>query len=91
MRVNKPQPFDPKKEYKPKERAVYRGMVIMAKIWTATDKRLANTDPQIFMQRCVRCKINRDDCPAIGLQCDKYHRKDKKNNLLGICMFYSGI
>lgn len=94
MRVKEPQPFDPTKEYKPGERAVYRGMVIIADIWTATDQRLANTDPQIFMQRCVRCKIKRDDCPGVGLQCDKFHRADKRTiywRLLRMAKGYKGV
>lgn len=29
MRVKQPEIFDPKREYKPGERAIYKGMVIM--------------------------------------------------------------
>ena len=62
MRVKQPEPFDPNREYNPGERCVYRGMVLIAEIWTAADARLANNNPAIFTQRCVRCKIKREDC-----------------------------
>lgn len=55
MRVKQPEPFDPNREYKPGERCVYRGMVLIAEIWMAADARLANNNPAIFTQRCVRC------------------------------------
>lgn len=29
MRVKQPEPFDPSKEYRPGERCVYRGMVLL--------------------------------------------------------------
>lgn len=32
MRIKKPHPFEPGREYNPGERAVYRGMVIIARI-----------------------------------------------------------
>ena len=78
MRVKQPEPFDPNREYSPGERCVYRGMVLIAEKWTAADARLANNNPAIFTQRCVRCKIKREDCPGIGRQCDKFHRSDQK-------------
>lgn len=34
MRVKQPEPFDPNREYRPGERCVYRGMVLIAEIWT---------------------------------------------------------
>lgn len=78
MRVKQPEPFDPNKEYNPGERCVYRGMVLIAERWTAADARFANNNPTMFAQRCVRCKIKREDCPGIGRKCDKYHRADRK-------------
>ena len=66
MRVKQPEPFDPNREYSPGERCVYRGMVLIAEIWTAADARLANNNPAIFTQRCVRCKIKREDCNYNG-------------------------
>ena len=83
MRVKQPEPFDPNREYSPGERCVCRGMVLIAEIWTAADARLANNNPAIFTQRCVRCKIKREDCPGIGRQCDKFHRSDRKESLTG--------
>lgn len=65
MRVRQPEPFDPNREYRPGERCVYRGMVLIAEIWTAADARLANNNPAIFRQRCVRCKIKREDRPGM--------------------------
>ena len=94
MRVKQPEPFDPNREYRPGERCVYRGMVLIAEIWTAADARLANNTPAIFMQRCVRCKIKREDCPGIGRQCDKFHRSDRKTiywRLLRIVGGFKGV
>lgn len=45
MRVKQPEIFDPKREYKPGERAIYKGMVIIAEIWTKAAQRLAD-DPR---------------------------------------------
>lgn len=59
MRVKQPEPFTQNREYSPGERCVCRGMVLIAEIWTAADARLANNNPAIFTQRCVRCKIKR--------------------------------
>ena len=64
MRVRQPEPFGPNREYRPGERCVYRGMVLIAGIWTAADARSADNNPVIFTQRCVRCKIKREDCPG---------------------------
>lgn len=47
MRVKQPEPFDPNREYRPGERCVYRGMVLIAEIWTAADARLANNNSTI--------------------------------------------
>lgn len=94
MRVKQPEPFDPNREYRPGERCVYRGMVLIAEIWTAADARLANNNPAIFTQRCVRCKIKREDCPGIGRQCDKFHRSDRKTiywRLLRIVGGFKGV
>lgn len=62
MRVKRPEPFDPNREYNPGERCVYRGMVLIAEIWTKAAKRLADDPGTLFCQRCVRCKIDRDVC-----------------------------
>lgn len=56
MRVKQPEPFDPNREYNPGERCVYRGMVLIAEIWTAADARLANNNPAIFMQLAFAAK-----------------------------------
>lgn len=94
MRVKQPEPFDPNREYRPGERCVYRGMVLIAEIWTAADARLANNNSTMFAQRCVRCKIKREDCPGIGRQCDKFHRSDRKTiywRLLRIVGGFKGV
>lgn len=62
MRVKQPEPFDPNREYNPGERCVYRGMVLIAEIWTAADARLANNNPGIGRQ-CD--KYNRTDRKTI--------------------------
>lgn len=94
MRVKQPEPFDPNREYRPGKRCVYRGMVLIAEIWTAADARLANNNSTMFAQRCVRCKIKREDCPRIGRQCDKFHRSDRKTiywRLLRIVGGFKGV
>lgn len=94
MRVKQPEQFNPEREYKPGERCIYRGMVLIAEIWTAADARLANNSPAIFTQRCVRCKIKRDDCPGVGRQCDKFHRTDKRTiywRLVRMAKGYKGV
>lgn len=78
MRVKQPEPFDPSKEYRPGERCVYRGMVLIAEIWTRAAQRLAVYPGTLFYQRCARCKIGRDVCTGAHLQCDKYSRTDRK-------------
>lgn len=78
MRVKQPEPFDPSKEYRPGERCVYRGMVLIAEIWTKAAQKLADDPRNPISQRCVRCKIDRDVCTGAHLQCDKYNRTDRK-------------
>lgn len=78
MRVKQPEIFDAKREYKPGERAIYKGMVIIAELWTKAAQRLADDPGTLFCQRCVRCKIDRDVCNGAHLQCDKYNRTDRK-------------
>ena len=84
MRVKQPEPFDPNREYNPGERCVYRGVVLIAEIWTAADARLANNNPAIFTQRCVRCKIQREDCPGKTKPgfCRLYVREKKRLAML---------
>lgn len=48
----------------------------------------------MFAQRCVRCKIKREDCPGIGRKCDKFHRSDRKTiywRLLRIVGGFKGV
>lgn len=78
MRVKQPEQFDPEKEYKPGERAVYNDMVIIAEVWTKAAQRLADSPGTLFYQRCVRCRIGRDVCTGAHLHCDKYNRTDRK-------------
>lgn len=78
MRVKQPEAFDPKKEYKIGERAIYNGLVIIAEKWGKWDKHFSNKEPAKFAPRCIRCKIERADCPGLNLQCDPYSRKDRK-------------
>lgn len=78
MRVKQPEQFDPEKEYKPGERAVYNDMVIIAEVWTKAAQRLVDSPGTLFCQRCVRCRIGRDVCTGAHLHCDKYNRTDRK-------------
>ena len=69
-------------------------MCIRDRTWTAADERFANNTPAMFTQRCVRCKIKREDCPGIGRQCDKFHRSDRKTiywRLLRIVGGFKGV
>lgn len=70
MRVKQPEPFDPNREYNPGERCVYRGMVLIAEIWTAADARLANNNPAIVSyphvrrRRCFQRRVRPDGIPG---------------------------
>lgn len=46
MRVKQPEPFDPNREYNPGERCVYRGMVLIAEIWTAAGCTISQQQPR---------------------------------------------
>ena len=52
MRIKKPQPFDPDRQYGPGERAVYRGSVVVAERWTKLKEQIAN-EPGIYSQNGV--------------------------------------
>lgn len=76
MRVKKPQPFDPLKQYNPGERCVYRGMVVIAERWTKTKEELANCPGNVYPKfRCSLCAIDGKDCSKF---CDEYGRSDNK-------------
>ena len=85
MRVKQPEPFDPNREYSPGERCVYRGMVLIAEKWTAADARLANNNPAIFTQRCVRCKIAPE---LVGNAINSIGATGKR--FIGVCCVSSG-
>lgn len=79
MRVNKPKPFEPGKQYNPGERSIYRGMVIVAERWVKpSDKQIEKFIKNIYLSRCACCVIHKDDCPALGLKCHKTSRSDNK-------------
>lgn len=78
MRVKQPEPFDREREYKPGERAIVNGTVLIATLWTPAAQRLADSSKTLFCQRCVRCKIGKDICTGANLKCDKYSRTDRK-------------
>lgn len=40
MRIKKPQPFEPGKQYNPGERSVYRDMIVIAERWVNPSKRI---------------------------------------------------
>lgn len=97
MRIKQPEPFDVDKEYRPGERCVYRGMILIAEVWTKAASDFAKSNYAhlgMFTQRCIRCKIEKDDCPGIGRQCDKFHRSDKKTiywRLVRMAKGYKGV
>lgn len=79
MRIKKPQPFDPDRQYSPGERSVYRGMVIIAERWVKpSDKLIENVGKYVCLSRCACCVIHKDDCPAVGLKCHRTSRSDNK-------------
>lgn len=76
MRVRKPQEFDPEREYKPGERAVYRGSVVVAERWTKQKEQIANDPGNILPKwRCSLCAIDEKECSKF---CDEYGRTDNK-------------
>lgn len=78
MRVKQPKPFDREREYKPGERAIVNGAVLIATLWTPAAQRLADSPGTLFCQRCFCCKIGKDICTGANLKCDKYSRTDRK-------------
>ena len=72
MRVKQPEPFDREREYKPGERAIVNGTVLIATLWTPAAQRLADSSETLFCQRCVRCKIGKDICT--GAICQFFFR-----------------
>lgn len=78
MRVKQPKPFDQEREYKPGERAIVNGSVLIATLWTPAAQRLADSPETLFCRRCVCCKIGKDICTGANLKCDKYSRTDRK-------------
>lgn len=79
MRIKKPHPFEPGREYNPGERAVYRGMVIIAERWVKpSDKLIEKVGKFVCLSRCACCVIHKDDCPAVGLKCYRTSRSDNK-------------
>ena len=54
MRIKKPHPFEPGREYNPGERAVYRGMVIIAERWVKpSDKLIEKVGKFVCLSRCA--------------------------------------
>lgn len=51
MRVKQPEPFDREREYKPGERAIVNGAVLIATLWTPAAQRLADSPGTLFCQR----------------------------------------
>lgn len=79
MRVKQPEPFDPSKEYRPGERCVYRGMVLIARDMDESRPKVSRR-PRNPILPTVRPlpRIDRDVCTGAHLQCDKYNRTDRK-------------
>lgn len=71
------------KEYRPGERVVYRGMVLIIEVWTTSMSkatlRLIDKFPNtIILSRCAICRIDPHDCPVMGLKCNSSERSDHK-------------
>lgn len=77
MRIKKPQPFEPGREYNPGELAVYRGNNC-GKMVKPSDKLIENVGKYVCLSRCACCVIHKDDCPAVGLKCYRTSRSDNK-------------
>lgn len=90
MKLNRPQPFEPKREYKPGERCTYKGMVLIAEVWTKWNQKFTLENPKLFPWRCARCQIKREDCPAVGLHCFKTDRSDRKTIYWRFLRFQQG-
>lgn len=81
MRIKKPQPFEPGKQYNPGERSVYRDMIVIAERWVNPSKRIVEKFGKNFgmcLYRCGCCAIKKEDCPAVGLKCHCTSRTDGK-------------
>lgn len=48
MRVKQPEPFDREREYKPGERAIVKGAVLIATLWTPAAQRLADSPGNVL-------------------------------------------
>lgn len=77
MRVKKPEPFDPEREYKPGERFVYKNTTLIVKQWTRGMDEVA-LKFKFLATRCGCCKIDHEDCTGIDLKCWRFNRKDGK-------------
>lgn len=80
MRIQKPQPFDPSKEYKISERCIYNGMVLVLTKWIQLNQKdiVKYKLPMEMVSRCLSCRVH-DICKGPHLQCDKFNRSDRKN------------
>lgn len=81
MKIQKPQPFDPTKEYRIGERCIYNGLILILKKWTpiSQDYVIKYKLPIECISRCLSCRLKNDVCTGPHLQCDKFSRSDRKN------------
>ena len=81
MRLKKPEPFDPGKEYKIGERFIYQNKTLVCVKY----KRIARAytkmylDANLFPTQCGLCRVNYSDCKGVcDSPCQKYNRTDRK-------------
>lgn len=77
MRIKKPQPFEPGRQYNSGERSVYRDSIVVAETWFTSTKRIVEKFG-MSLYRCGCCAIKKEDCPAVGLRCHCTSRTDGK-------------
>lgn len=65
MRVKQPEQFNPEREYKPGERAVVNGTILVAELWTPAAQRLAD-DPGNPTVRPLQYRPGRLHRGAVG-------------------------
>lgn len=82
MRINRPKPFDPGKEYVPGERFTKDDYVCKVSQWTDGMTKVAKDLPVMFRHKCNLCIMKHTDCNSDSL-CWPWNRKDRKN------MFYT--
>lgn len=64
MRVKQPEPFDREREYKPGERAIVKGAVLIATLWTPAAQRLAVAPEHYFVNAAFVVRLEKIFAPG---------------------------